>query len=89
MVRPVGRFVVVFRLMLVVVLVTTVAIVIAARRFVLVSIVALFFELAVRVLAGFLAVGPGGRMMRMRGHGVLALTATGPPSQRQADQLRN
>ncbi|MEW1782453.1 hypothetical protein AB0305_09635 [Arthrobacter sp. NPDC080086] len=69
---------IVFRLMFVVVLVTTVAVMIATRPFMLVSIVALFLELAVRVLAGFLAVGPGGRVMRVRGHGVLALAATGP-----------
>ncbi|WP_426395008.1 hypothetical protein ACN9M1_13135 [Ralstonia sp. R-29] len=78
MIRPAAIVVIVFRLMLVVVLVTTVTVMIATRLFVLVRIVTLFLELAVRILAGFLAVGPGGRMMRVRGHGVLALAATGP-----------
>lgn len=72
------RRVVVFRLVFVIVLVATVAIVIAARRLMLVGVVALFLELAVRILARLVPVGTGHRRMWMRGHGVLALTATGP-----------
>lgn len=72
MIRPAAILVVVFRLMLVVVLVTAVAIMIAPRRLVLVGVVALFLELAVRIPAGFLAVSAGGRMGELRGHGVLA-----------------
>lgn len=78
MIRPATIAVIVLRLVLVVVLVTAVAIMIAARRLVLVSIVALFLKLAVRVLAGLFPMNTGGRTVRMRGHGVLALTATGP-----------
>jgi len=78
MIRPATISVIMFRLVLVVVLVTTVAIMIAARRLVLVGVVALFLELAVRVLAGLFPVRAGIGAVRMRGHGVLALTATGP-----------
>ena len=78
MIRPATISVIVFRLVLVVVLVATVAIMIAARRLVLVGIVALFLELAVRVLAGLFLMCSGEGSVRMRGHGVLALTATGP-----------
>ncbi|WP_204360015.1 hypothetical protein [Ralstonia sp. GX3-BWBA] len=69
---------IVFRLVLVVVLVATVTIMIAARRLVLMGVVALFLELAVRVLASLFSVRTGNGAVRMRGHGVLALTATGP-----------
>lgn len=78
MIRPATIAVIVLRLVLVVVLVTTVTIMVAARRLVLVGVVALFLELAVRILAGLFPVSTGGGAMRMRGHGVLALTATGP-----------
>lgn len=78
MVWPATLLMVVFRLVLVVMLATTVAIMIAARRLMLVGVVAFFLELAARVLAGFLSVVTGGGMVRMRGHGVLVLTATGP-----------
>lgn len=78
MIRPATISVIMFRLVLVVVLVTTVAIMIAARRLVLVGVVALFLELAVWVLAGLFSVRTGNGAVRMRGHGVLALTATGP-----------
>mgnify|MGYP001153835275 CR=1 FL=1 len=74
MIRPATIFVFVFRLVLVIVLVTAVAIMIAPRGLVLVGVVPFFLELAVRILAGFLAVGSGGGMVRMRGHDVLALT---------------
>lgn len=78
MVGPATISVIVFRLVLVVVLVPTVAIVIAARRLVLVGVVALFVDLAVRVLASLFPVRTGNGAVRMRGHGVLALAATGP-----------
>lgn len=78
MIRPATISVIMFRLVFVVVLVATVAIMIATRRLVLVSVVALFLELAVRVLAGLFPVRTGNGTVRMRGHGVLALTATGP-----------
>lgn len=78
MIRPATISVIVFRLVLVVVLVATVAIMIAPRRLVLVGVVALFLELAVRVLAGFFPMRTGDGAVRMRGHGVLALAATGP-----------
>ena len=78
MIRPATISVIMFRLVLVVVLVATVAIMIAARRLVLVGVVALFLELAVRVLAGLFLMRSGEGSVRMRGHGVLALTATGP-----------
>jgi hypothetical protein len=78
MVRPPMRRVVVFRLVFVIVLVATVAIVIAARRLMLVGVVALFLKLAVRILACLVPVRTGHRQVWMRGHGVLALTATGP-----------
>jgi len=78
MIRPATISVIVFRLVLVIVLVPTVAIMIAARCLVLVGVVALFLELAVRVLAGLFPVRTGNGAVRMRGHGVLALTATGP-----------
>jgi hypothetical protein len=68
MIRPATISVIVFRLVLVIVLVPTVAIMIAAR----------FLELAVRVLAGLFPVRTGHGAVRMRGHGVLALAATGP-----------
>ncbi len=78
MIGPATIAVIVLRLVLMVVLVTTVAIMVAARRLVLVSVVALFLELAIRVFAGLFPVSTGGGAVRMRGHGVLALTATGP-----------
>jgi hypothetical protein len=78
MIRPATISVIVFRLVLVIVLVATVAIMIATRRLMLVGVVALFLELAVRVLTGLLPVRAGNGAMRMRGHGVLALTSTGP-----------
>lgn len=78
MIRPATISVIVFRLVLVVVLVATVAIMIAARRLVLVGIVALFLELAVRILGGLFSKRTGDRAVRMRGHGVLPLTATEP-----------
>lgn len=78
MIRPATIFVLVFWLVLVIVFVTAVAIMIAPRRLVLMRVVALFFELAVRVPAGLVAVNPSDGAVRMRGHGVLALTATGP-----------
>lgn len=81
MIRPATIFMLVFRLMLVIVLVTAVAIVIAPRRLMLMRVVALFLELAVRVPSGLFAVSPGDGAVWMRGHGVLALTATGPATQ--------
>jgi uncharacterized membrane protein YwaF len=78
MIGPATIVVIVLRLVLVVVLMATVAIMVAARRLVLVGIVALFLKLAVRVLTGLFPVSTGGGAVRMRGHGVLALTATGP-----------
>lgn len=80
MIRPATISVIMFRLVFVVVLVlvATVAIMIATRRLVLVSVIVLFLELAVRVLAGLFPVRTGNGTVRMRGHGVLALTATGP-----------
>ena len=74
MIWPATIFVFVFRLVLVIVLVTAVTIMIAPRRLVLMRVVALFLELAVRVPAGFLSMGSGGGMVWMRGHDVLALT---------------
>ena len=59
MIRPATISVIMFRLVLVVVLVATVAIMIATRRLVLVGVVALFLELAVRVLAGLFPVRAG------------------------------
>ncbi|KJJ97688.1 hypothetical protein UB44_16315 [Burkholderiaceae bacterium 26] len=81
MIRPATISVIVFRLVLVIVLVATVAIMIATRRLMLVGVVALFLELAVRVLTGLFSVRTGNGAVRMRGHGVLALTATGPTRQ--------
>lgn len=78
MIGPATISVIVFRLVLVVMLVATVAIVIAACRLVLVGVVALFLDLAVRVLAGLFPVRTGNGAVQMRGHGVLALAATGP-----------
>lgn len=78
MIRPVTIAVIALRLMLMIVLVTAVAIMIAPRCLVLVSVVALFLELAVRVLAGLFSMRAGNGVVWMRGHGVLALTATGP-----------
>lgn len=78
MIRPATISVIVFGLMLVVVLVATVAIMIATRRLVLVSVIALFLELAVRILAGLFPLRTGNGTVRLRGHGILALTATGP-----------
>ncbi len=78
MIRPATISVIVFRLVFVVVLVATVAIMVAARRLVLVGVVALFLELAVRALAGLFPVRTGNGAVRMRGHGVLVLAATGP-----------
>ena len=78
MIRPATISVIVFRLVLVVVLVATVAIMIATRRLVLVGIVALFLELTVRVLVGLFPVRTGKGAVQVRGHGVLAVTATGP-----------
>lgn len=78
MVGPATISVIVFRLVFVVVLVPTVAIMVAARRLVLVGVVALFLDLAVRILASLFPVRTGNGAVRMRGHGVLALAATGP-----------
>jgi len=76
MIRPAALFMFALRLVLVVVLATTFAIVVAVRRLVLVGIVALFLELAARILIRLLTVRTGDRCVRMRGHGVLA--APGP-----------
>ena len=78
MIRPATISVIVFRLVLVVVLVATVAIMIAARRLVLVGVVALFLELAVRILTRLFPMRAGGGAVRLRGHDVLTLAATGP-----------
>ena len=78
MIRPATISVIVFGLVLVVMLVATVSIMIAPRRLVLVGVVALFLELAVRILAGLFPMRAGDGAVRMRDHGVLALAATGP-----------
>ncbi|MDP1238537.1 hypothetical protein Q6335_27165, partial [Klebsiella pneumoniae] len=78
MIRPATISVSVFGLVFGVVLVATVAIMVAARLNVMEGLVELFLELAVRVLAGLFPVRTGNGAVRMRGHGVLVLAATGP-----------